>query len=255
MTLYPILEFDPDPQAMIEASRNIRPMDIPHACVPCFFNDIIREQLERGTMRVVASLYSEIGTHPVYVYDAGEGREVTVYHPGVGAPLAAGLLEEMIALGARKFVACGGAGALDQRLTLGHILIPNSAVRDEGTSYHYVPPSREIEADPTVIAAIEAVLNQRELPYIVGKVWTTDALFRETPAKVRARREEGCLAVEMEAATFFAVARFRGLPFGQLLYSGDDLSGPEWDSRGWTTRADIRQHLFELAVEAVLRLE
>ena len=255
MTLYPILEFDPDPQAMIEASRNIRPMDIPQACVPCFFNDIIREQLERGTLRVVASLYSEIGTHPVYVYDAGEGREVTVYHPGVGAPLAAGLLEEMIALGARKFVACGGAGALDQRLTLGHILIPTSAVRDEGTSYHYVPPSREIEADPAAIAAIEAVLNERELPYIAGKVWTTDALFRETPGKVRARREEGCLAVEMEAATFFAVARFRGLPFGQLLYSGDDLSGPEWDSRGWTTRADIRQHLFELAVAAVLRLE
>ena len=191
----------------------------------------------------------------MYVYDAGEGREVTVYHPGVGAPLAAGLLEEMIALGARKFVACGGAGALDQRLTLGHILIPTSAVRDEGTSYHYVPPSREIEADPAAIAAIEAVLNERELPYIAGKVWTTDALFRETPGKVRARREEGCLAVEMEAATFFAVARFRGLPFGQLLYSGDDLSGPEWDSRGWTTRADIRQHLFELAVAAVLRLE
>ena len=255
MTLYPILEFDPDPQAMIEASRNIRPMDIPQACVPCFFNDIIREQLERGTLRVVASLYSEIGTHPVYVYDAGEGREVTVYHPGVGAPLAAGFLEEMSALGARKFVACGGAGALDQRLTLGHILIPTSAVRDEGTSYHYVPPSREIEADPAAIAAIEAVLNERELPYIAGKVWTTDALFRETPGKVRARREEGCLAVEMEAATFFAVARFRGLPFGQLLYSGDDLSGPEWDSRGWTTRADIRQHLFELAVAAVLRLE
>jgi purine-nucleoside phosphorylase len=251
---YPILEFDSDRRAMIEADRHIKPIDMPEHCVVCFFHDVIREQVERGRLRPIAIQRSEIGDHPIYLAELDDGRSVTVFHPGVGAPLAAGLLEEVIALGGRKFIACGGAGALDQRLTLGHLIVPDAAVRDEGTSYHYLPPGREVEASPAGVAAIERVLDQHGLPYVTGKVWTTDAIFRETAGKVRMRRDEGCLAVEMEAAAFFAVAQFRGVIFAQLLYSGDDLSGPEWDGRGWTSRADVRDHMFWLAVEAVLQL-
>ena len=86
----------------------------------------------------------------------------------------------------------------------------------------------------------------------MAKTWTTDAFYRETPAKVRRRREEGCLTVEMEAAAFFAVAQFRGVPFAQLLYGGDDVSGV-WDFRAWTTHA-VREELFWLAAEACLAL-
>ena len=88
----------------------------------------------------------------------------------------------------------------------------------------------------------------------VGKTWMTDAFYRETPAKVARRRAEGCLTVEMEAAAFFAVARFRGVSFAQILYAGDDLSGPEWDSRGWQSRTAIREQVFNLAAEACLRM-
>ena len=77
-------------------------------------------------------------------------------------------------------------------------------------------------------------LSEQSVPFAAGKVWTTDAIYRETRQKVDRRRAEGCLAVEMEAAAFFAVARFREIRFAQLLYGGDDLSGPEWDDRGWT---------------------
>jgi uridine phosphorylase len=252
--LYPILEFDPERRAMIEAARLLAPIDMPQRCVVCFFQDVLREQRERGRLRQVATLRSEIGEHPIFVLECEDGREVTVFHPGIGAPLAVGMLEEVIALGGRAFIACGGAGALDHRLTLGHLIVPNAALRDEGTSYHYLPPGREVAASPQGVAAIEQVLAERDLPYVVGKVWTTDALFRETADKVRRRRDEGCLAVEMEAAAFFAVAQFRDVIFAQLLYSGDDLSGPEWDGRGWTSRADVREHMFWLAVEAVLRV-
>ena len=69
------------------------------------------------------------------------------------------------------------------------------------------------------------------------------------------RVAEGCLTVEMEAAAFFAVARFRGVSFGQLLYAGDDLSGDAWDDRGWDEHTDGRELLFRLAAESVLRLE
>ncbi len=68
------------------------------------------------------------------------------------------------------------------------------------------------------------------------------------------RREEGCLVVEMGAAGMMAVARFQGVIFRQVLYAGDDLSGEEWDSRGWQSRSDVRWSLFWLSAEACLEL-
>ena len=137
---------------------------------------------------------------------------------------------------------------------MGHIIVPVSAVRDEGTSYHYLPPAREVEASPAGIAAIERTLQARGVPYMLGKTWTTDAIFRETPAKVQLRKSEGCLTVEMEAAAFFAVAQFRGVTFAQMLYGGDDVSGTEWDARGWNKRMSVRERLFWLAAEACLAI-
>ena len=160
----------------------------------------------------------------------------------------------MIALGCTKFIACGGAGVLDSTLAVGHIVVPNSAVRDEGTSYHYLPPAREVSASLPAVAAIETVLQAHSCEYVIGKTWTTDGLYRETAAKVQRRRAEGCLTVEMEAAAFFAVAQFRGVTFAQLLYSGDDVSSEQWDSRHWMSHTSTREKLFWLAAEACVRL-
>ena len=164
------------------------------------------------------------------------------------------MLETAIALGCTKFISCGGAGVLDRDIAVGHIIVPQSAVRDEGTSYHYLEPSREVAASPEGIAAIERVLQERNVDYIVSKTWTTDAPYRETPAKVKLRRSEGCLAVDMEAAAFFAVAQFRGVTLAQMLYGGDDVSGEEWDDRGWVKQTTVREKLFWLAAEACLTL-
>jgi uridine phosphorylase len=101
-------------------------------------------------------------------------------------------------------------------------------------------------------AAIVATLQRHGIPHVTGRTWTTDALYRETREKAVRRVAEGCLTVEMEAAAFFAMARFRGITFGQLLYAGDDLSGDVWNSRGWDGHETGRQQLFRLAAEAVL---
>jgi uridine phosphorylase len=151
-------------------------------------------------------------------------------------------------------MACGGAGVLDKTIAVGHLLVPTSAIRDEGTSYHYLPPSREVTASLEAVGAIETVLQRHKYEYLLTKTWTIDALYRETPAKADLRRAEGCLTVEMEAAAFFAVAQFRGVPFGQILYGGDAVCAGEWDSRDWVSRADIREQLFWLAAEACLML-
>ena len=135
-----------------------------------------------------------------------ENKRITVFHPGIGAPLCAGMMEEVIALGGEKFIACGGAGVLDKSIAVGHIVVPTSAVRDEGTSYHYLPPSREVQVNKKAVEAIEQVLQKHKCRYILAKTWTTDAFFRETVNKVNLRKEEGCLTVEMECSAFCAVA-------------------------------------------------
>jgi len=249
----PILEFDPSPGAVIEPSVVIQPQDVAAHAVLCYFKDVIERIVAQHGGREVARLRSEMGDNPIYEIEY-QGCRLAVVHPGVGAPLAAGFLEELIALGCRAFVAAGGAGVLVPELALGHVIVPTSAIRDEGTSYHYLAPGREVAANPDAVAAILATLERHNVPHVIGKTWTTDALYRETRAKVARRVAEGCLAVEMEAAACFAVAQFRGVPFGQLLYAGDDLSGDQWEDRGWVRHASGREMLFRLAAESVLRL-
>ncbi len=249
---YPILEFDPAREAIIEPSREIAPIDIPERCVLCFFQEVIEAVCGDGQAKVVHHLASEMGHSPIYALEVN-GRSLAVTHPGIGAPLAAAILEGLIARGCRQFIACGGAGVLDRQIAVGQVIVPTSAVRDEGTSYHYLPPGREVAASPAGIAAIEAALQTRQIDYRLGKTWTTDGVYRETPARIARRRAEGCIVVEMEAAAFFAVAQFRGVTFAQLLYGGDDVSGEEWDTRDWD-RHGGREKLFWLAVEACLRL-
>ena len=250
---FPILEFDPTPTAIIEPADVVASMDVPEHCVICFFQEVIQWIVEHRDARIIANSKSEIGLHPIFEIEYNSKR-LAFFHPGIGAPLAVGLLEEMIIRGCKKFVACGGCGVLDKRIAVGHLLIPVSAIRDEGTSYHYLPPSREIEMDPTALAAIESVLERHQIDYLRTKTWTTDAIYRETAEKTAAYREDGCLAVEMEAAAFFAVAKFRGVNFGQILYGGDAVNPSGWDGRAWNSREEIRRNLFWLAAEAVFEM-
>lgn len=249
----PILEFDPSPEAFIEASRMIDQIEGLTHCVFCFFQDVIDKLVSDGRAKCIAMHSSEMGKHPLYELDMG-GRRLGVFHPGIGAPFAAAALEEVIARGCRKFVACGGAGVLNKELAVGHLIVPASAVRDEGTSYHYLPPGREAHATPEAVAAVRKALDRHGAPYVVGKTWTTDAFYRETAGKIARRRAEGCITVEMEAAAFFAVAQFRGVSFAQILYAGDDLSGALWDHRDWNSRTAVRELVFTLAAEACLAM-
>ncbi|MFZ6030611.1 MAG: nucleoside phosphorylase [Chloroflexota bacterium] len=250
---YPILEFDATLEAKIEPARVIRRRDVAEACVVCFFHDVLGGIVADRAARVAVDACWEDGPHPVYEIEY-LGKRLAFYHPGVGGPIAAGLLEEAIAYGCRKFIVCGGCGVLQKDIAVGHLIVVNAAVRDEGTSYHYLPPGREVLAHPAGVQALEGALTRRGVPFLTGKTWTTDAPYRETQSKIDARRAEGCLTVEMEAASLMAVAQFRGVTLGQVLYGGDDLSGEVWDRRGWQSRQDVRQNLFWLAAEACLSL-
>ena len=250
---YPILEFDKCAVSIIEPHKNHKPIDISEYCVITFFRDVINAYLEDGKLKEVAVLKSETVDIPIYETVFADKR-ICLAQGFVGASGSAAFLEEMIALGLKKFIVCGGAGVLRRDLAVGHLIIPTSAVRDEGTSYHYIEPSREIEADEETVSIMEKTLEAHNIEYIKGKTWTTDAFYRETKDKIALRVSEGCLCVEMEASAFMAVAKFRGMKLGQILYGGDDVSGDDWDSRSWNSRDAVRRNLVELSFEICLKL-
>ena len=251
---YPILEFDGAKDAIIEPSNVLKSVPgIPEHCVLPMYHTVIEQLRMRKLLTQVTNIDTSMGPMPVYRL-IQEGTEVAVTHPGLCAPFAAAVLEELIAFGCRKFIACGSAGVLDNTLAKGTIVIPEAAVRDEGTSYHYVAPRREIKVDLQVVAAIESVLQSHGIRYQVGKTWTTDGIYRETKCRIAKRKSEKCLTVEMECSAFLAVARFRNVRFGQILATGDDISGDEWDPRHTDDDRSFPERLFWLSVEACLRL-
>ena len=257
MTGIPLTEFDPDRNAMIEPAseftRRKQPKTMPTVAVACFFGDVVRSLAAEHEATLVTKLSAEHGQHDVWAIDH-QGTRLAFFQPGLGAPLSVGFLEEVIEAGCRTILACGGCGALDANLALGHVVVVASALRDEGTSFHYAPPSRTIQADEEVVRRLESFLAGRDVPYTTGMTWTTDAFYRETRGKVARRRDEGCITVEMEASALIAVARFRGVRFGQLLYAGDSLAGESWDHRGWVKAHDVREEMFWLAADAAVEL-
>ena len=249
---YPICEFDPSKNPMIQAA-NFLPKGLPEKCVITFF----RKELERfsaeNELPIIGYLHSEVLDIPIYEYVNGADR-LCITMAFCGAPGAAVSIEDLHAMGCKKFIVCGGAGALAKDSKVGEIVVPVSAVRDEGTSYHYLEPSREIECHKQAVETVVSCLKQMGIPFTTGKTWTTDAIYRETSDMIELRRNEGCITVDMEAAAFFAVSRYYNIPLAQLLYAGDDVSGEEWDSRNWDKQENIRYNLLSFAIEIVKNL-
>ncbi len=250
----PILEFDQTRLAMIEPSGWFAPIDIAPVAVMTWMRDVVDGLLAEGRLVERHRFVAESAVHPIWEMEPARGqreRKVVVVLAPVGAPMAAALLEVLIALGCRRFVAVGSAGGLVEDLPVGSVVVPVAAVRDEGVSYHYLAPDRLARPDPDTQVRLRETLQRRDFPVSDGLVWTTDAIFRETRAKVELRRSEGCVAVDMEAASLMAVAEFRGVPLGHAVYIADTLHGAEWD-RTHLVRPDksFRRRLFFAAVEA-----
>ncbi len=254
MEQIPLMEFDDDRMAIIEPANIHSNISPPEHCVMPIYRSVIERLKLDGRLEKIHEL-ATVAMIPIDVHKMEfEGKAVTVVNPGLGAPLVAAILEELIALGCRKFVACGSAGVLKSELERGAIVIPGSAVRDEGTSYHYCPPSRTVEMDPEIVRRLESVLQKHHIDYEIGKTWTTDAFYRETRGRIDSRKSEGCIAVDMECSALIAVSRFRNVRFGQYLSAGDDVSGDVWDPRYVDNRRSFQEKVFWLSVEACLSL-
>ncbi len=247
----PILNYDPTPDALIDPGRRFPPthLSLPEICVLTYFPQIPRLVTKQGTR--IRPTASPLGPREVYLFQYSE-LKVAVCKPAIGAPLAAVAIEELIALGCKIFFLCGGAGTLIEGTEVGDLVLPTGAVRDEGTSYHYLPPSPIVEPSPRAVKCLESVLQREKIHYRKGLTWTTDGLYRETCDKIERYREQGCLTVEMEAAAVFAVARFRRVEAAALLFCADDLSGTTWKSRRWLSATIQQEKAFRLILEGSL---
>jgi uridine phosphorylase len=254
---FPILEYDEVSQPIVTVKKYLPEfiIDKVDRCVITYFSDVV-ERYERVFKVNQAFKIRTEGVRPrVFIMQAGPFKKPVYVVPiPIGAPQAARVLEALAAIGVKKFMVCGGAGTLDDNVTKNKTLLPVAAVRDEGTSYHYLPPAREVELDPRVRAIIEKTLTREGEPYEKIKTWTTDGIFRETADKVQLRKSEGCSVVEMECSAFYAVARHKNLMLGQLVYAGDIVETNQWSYRDWHDRYDDREKLFELSTKCLLEL-
>lgn len=249
----PILHFDPETNALLNPSDTCPDIQLPKHVVMCFFRDVVQKVVEEQQAEMVFFNKNEGSDHPFYVMEH-QGKKGDFFAQAVGAPLSVGIMEEAIQMGGRHFIGVGGCGVLDETIDLGQVLLPTKAIRGEGTSYHYLPPTPEIAMNYRAQLAIEMTLKRHEIPYSEVKTWTTDAFYRETPKKVAHYRRQGANIVEMEASAFMAVAEFRNVEFGQIVYGGDLVHPDGWDKRAWHSKTDVREQLFWLAVEACLEL-
>ena len=158
--------------------------------------------------------------------------EPALIGPMVGAPYAAMVMEALIVWGASRFVFVGWCGTISPQLPVGGLLLPDDALIDEGTSRHYAIPDESADGHCRPSArmqeTIAEALSATDAGFQKGTVWSTDAIFRETPSQVRHHRSRGAVAVEMEASALFSVARFRGVEVGAALVVSDDLSKMKW---------------------------
>ena len=239
-------------EELLKPSHLAQPVEgFPKTVLVTFQRQIVAALQKRLPVEAVSTISACVEV-PIYRFSY-QGQTLGLYLTTIGGPAAAGILEEVWVKGAEKVLLFGTCGGLDADLPAGHFIVPTAAYRDEGTSFHYLPPSDYVEI-PTACRLAEC-FDALGLPYVQGKTWTTDAIYRETENKAAARREEGCLSVEMECASLMAAGQFRGRSVYQFLYAEDSLAGTVWEGRTWGCTPDgAYERILRSALETAVRL-
>ncbi|EJN58574.1 nucleoside phosphorylase [Halogranum rubrum] len=183
-----------------------------------------------------------VGSAELHALDDTDGRVAVAEGFGIGAPVTALVMEGLVAHGTERFVVVGHVGSLQPDVRLGSAIVADGAVRDEGTSYHYLADDTPARATPAVRDQLVDAAESAGETVFVGPTWTTDALYRETAVEIEHYRDEGVLAVDMEAAAVFAIAQFHGVEAGALFTVSDHLTTDGWEAHF----DDTAEHLVRL---------
>ena len=214
------------PEAMLAHRRRggrLPSISGPEGVVICLQRGLPERMRWRVRIRRLGRLMGDL-----YAVRSTGGRVAVLTNFGLGAPIVAAQAEELIALGARRLVSVALSGGLQPDLAPGALVVVESAIRDEGTSHHYLPPGTQVAGDPALVAALAGELTRRGSSVRVGTSWSTDAPYRETREEVARYQADGVLAVDMELAALFAVAQVRGVAAAGVLVVGDSLADGRW---------------------------
>lgn len=189
----------------------------------------------------------------IFLLNETKGKIAIVGKFGIGAPVVAVLLEDLIALGIKRFISVGTAGTLQKDIKLGDIMVCEKAIRDEGVSHHYLKYSKYAHASKEMTEKIKKSLEKFNQKYFIGKSWTIDAPYRETVAEARQYQKEGVATAEMEAAALFAVAQYRKVKLGTILTISDSLAELEWKPNFYSNKTKKGlEILYKVALDALL---
>jgi len=202
-----------DPQLGPDALMVMLPRELRH---------LVREARAEVVPFINTPLYK------LYRARKGPGPAITLAGPFMGAPHAVIGLEKLIVLGARRILVLGWCGSLQPDLTIGDLIIPDRAISEEGTSQHYPLPNGVLKSDSRLNRMLEISMEGQGLTFTKGEIWTIDAIYRETSEKVKAYREKGALAVEMEISALLTVAAYRSVSLAGLLVVSDELFDLKW---------------------------
>lgn len=220
-------------------------------CIIVFSEQIFAYMLETYTYEEAGIIRCCNGITKVYVFEI-DGMKIAGYLSHIGSAMAGGdVIDVNWLTGANKFIMFGSAGSLDSDATDGKFVIPTESYREEGLSYNYVEPSDYIEIRNAEI--VKKIFDELKLPNVSGKVWTTDAIYRETKAKLEARKSEGCIAVEMELAGVQAVCDYYGWNLYDFLVTGDVLDKAVYDISGLANANHNMDKLY-IAIEIAKRI-
>jgi len=195
----------------------------PEGVIFCYSKKLMEYVLENHKTTNVRRFHGEM-----YLLGETKNKVAIVGKFGIGAPIVVTLLEELIAFGVKRFISIGTAGTLQKNLKVGDLIVCEKAIRDEGTSYHYLKPSKYAYASKEMTGRIKNALDVLGQKYLVGTSWTIDAPYRETVAEARQYQKEGVATVEMEASALFAVAQFRKVEIGAIFTVSDSLAELQW---------------------------
>ncbi len=247
----PILEFDTEQNAVLSPTHENLDIRLPNKCVFAFLAGYIDEYARKNNLKQAAKFISATKDYPIYIVEH-KGEEVALCQAPVGAAPAAQILDWLIGYGAHEIISAGSCGCLEV-FPEGTFLVPYRALRDEGTSYHYVPPSRFIETNKRARKAIEETILEHGMKYQEVTTWSTDGFYRETKEKVEYRKGEGCSVVEMECSALAACSSFRRADWGMILYTADSLADVEqYDERNFGGNA--YEYALLLCLDAVVKM-
>lgn len=223
----------------------------PDGTIICYSRSLMRYILNNHQTRKVSGFSGEM-----YLLKETGGRVAVTGNFGIGAPSVVTHIEELIAFGIKKFISIGAAGALQKNLKLGDVVVCSKAIRDEGSSYHYLKPSKFSHPSQAFAKLIMRSLNKSKIKYRIGSTWTIDTPYRETVAEARHYQKEGVLTVEMEASALFAVAKYRQVQIGAIFTISDSLAELEWKPGFHVrTRKQSLEKVFRAAIQVFKTLK